>query len=63
MAGNINKFSERMEERLAQLRILKEAVSECGESPFADAAAENTDRMYIKLMQCMEELNDRNGEI
>lgn len=62
MAGSINKFSERLEERLTQLRNLKEAVSECGESPFTDAVAGNTDRMYIKLMQCMEELRDSNRE-
>ena len=56
MTGRINELSERLEERLASLRDLKEIISESGESEINEMLAESVERMYGIISEMNEEV-------
>ncbi|MCQ2464976.1 MAG: hypothetical protein MJ095_05285 [Oscillospiraceae bacterium] len=56
MTGKTNELNERIQERLAQIRVIREIVSESGDGNFSDAVLKNTEEMYRRLSETGEEL-------
>lgn len=56
MTGRLNELSERMEERLAALKDLKEIISESGDSEINEMFEECVGRMYGIISEINEEV-------
>ncbi len=54
----INELTERLSERLSELKALREMISESGDSDITEMLLKKTDRMYAKLSEELEELSE-----
>lgn len=56
MTAGINELSERISERMTQLRAVREILSESSECEISEQLIKSTDSMYRKLSDCCEEI-------
>ncbi|WP_044974811.1 hypothetical protein [Ruminococcus sp. HUN007] len=62
MTRRINELSERIDDRLAELRNIREILADFGEAEGYDLLLKSADRMYSKLSELSEEIKSGNGE-
>ena len=61
MTRRINELSERTDDRLAELRNIREILADCEGAEGYELLLKSTDRMYSKLSELNEEIKAKNG--
>lgn len=56
MSVNINELTERLSDRLAQIRTVREILAENRDSEISEELIKNMDRMYRRISECSEEI-------
>jgi hypothetical protein len=62
MTRRIKELSERIDDRLAELRNIRDILSDYEGAEGYDLLLKSTDRMYSKLSELNEEIKAKNGE-
>ena len=63
MTRRINELSERTDDRLAELRNIREILADYERAEGYDLLLKSADSMYTKLSELSEEIKSGNGEM